>query len=84
MQHAGVVVLGSSAGGKGALVAVLASELVAKGLSAGQLLVGAAREVGGGGSRDPALAQAGGPNGSQLGVALEVAKNEAEQALMAL
>ena len=84
MQHGGMVVVGSSAGGKGALVAVLAKELVAQGLSAGELLANAAREVGGGGSRDPELAQAGGPNGSQLAVALDVARNEAEQALIAL
>jgi len=84
MQGGGIVVVGSSAGGKGALVSVAAAELVAQGVSAGDLLVNAAREVGGGGSRDPELAQAGGPNGSRLGAALDIARSEAEQALTAL
>ena len=84
LQHGGLVVIGSSAGGKGALVAVMAKELVAQGLSAGELLAKAARELGGGGSRDPELAQAGGPNGAQLGAALEVARTEAEEALSSL
>jgi alanyl-tRNA synthetase len=84
LQHGGLVVIGSSAGGKGALVAVMAKELVAHGLSAGELLAKAARELGGGGSRDPELAQAGGPNGAQLGAALEVARTEAEEALSSL
>ena len=79
-----VVIVGSVTGGKGALVGVATKDLVAKGLSAGELIVGAAREVGGGGSRDPELAQAGGPNGARLGVAIDVARADVEQALSSL
>ncbi|MEE8407428.1 MAG: alanine--tRNA ligase [Acidimicrobiia bacterium] len=79
-----VVVVGSAAGGKGALVAVVSKDLIVKGISAADLIGDAARELGGGGSRDPELAQAGGPNGSQLGVALDKARTEASRALAAL
>ena len=79
----GLVVLGSSAGGKGALIAVATKDLVEKGVSAGELLAPAAREVGGGGSRDPELAQAGGPDGDRLKAALDIARADAEKALSA-
>jgi len=79
-----VVVVGSAAGTKGTLVAVVSKDLIAKGISAADLIGDAARELGGGGSRDPELAQAGGPNGSQLGVALEKARTEASRALAEL
>jgi alanyl-tRNA synthetase len=79
-----VVVVGSAAGTKGTLVAVVSKDLIAKGVSAADLIGDAARELGGGGSRDPELAQAGGPNGSQLGVALEKARTEASRALAEL
>ena len=80
----GAVIVGSSVGAKGALVAVVSKDLMDKGVSAAELIGSAARELGGGGSRDPELAQAGGPNGGQLGVALEKARTEAERALAAL
>ena len=76
-----LVVLGSSDGGKGSLVAVASKDLVARGLSAGELLANAANQLGGGGSRDPELAQAGGPKGSGLPGALEVAREDSGQAL---
>ena len=79
-----VVVVGSASGGKGALVGVTTKDLVEKGLSVGELIVSAAREVGGGGSRDPELAQAGGPNGARLEAALEIARADIEQALSTL
>jgi alanyl-tRNA synthetase len=79
-----VVVVGSATGTKGALVSVISKDLIAKGISAADLIGDAARELGGGGSRDPELAQAGGPNGSQLGVALDKARTEASRALAAL
>jgi alanyl-tRNA synthetase len=78
------VVVGSSDGGKGNLVAVASKELVERGVSAGELIGGAARMLGGGGSRDPELAQAGGPNGQELSAALETAREESSQALAAL
>ncbi|HEU4318829.1 MAG TPA: alanine--tRNA ligase [Acidimicrobiia bacterium] len=76
-----LVVLGSAAEGKGALIGVLSRDLVERGLSAGEIVGVAARELGGGGSRDPELAQAGGPNGAGLEAALEAARTEAGRAL---
>ena len=84
LAGSGVVIVGSDAGTKGALVAVVSKDLMGKGISAAELIGDAARELGGGGSRDPELAQAGGPNGGRLGVALEKARTEAERALAAL
>jgi alanyl-tRNA synthetase len=76
-----MVVVGSAAGGKGALIGLLSKDLVEAGLSAAELIAEAARSLGGGGSRDPELAQAGGPHGEVLTQALEVARTQAEQAL---
>ena len=77
----GVVILGTSAGGKGALVAAVGKQLAGAGVSAGELLIEAAKVLGGGGSRDPELAQAGGPQGDRLEEALEVARQTASRAL---
>lgn len=77
----GVVILGSAAGGKGALVGTVTRDLVELGLSAADLISGPARKLGGGGSRDPELAQAGGPRGDELGGAIELAREEAGRAL---
>ncbi len=79
-----LVILGSDQGGKGAIVGLLSKDLVDKGLSAGSLISGAARKLGGGGSPDPELSQAGGPEGSQLAGALDTAREEAGRALSAL
>jgi alanyl-tRNA synthetase len=79
-----LVIVGSSEGGKGTLVAVASKDLVEKGLSAGELISKAALQLGGGGSRDPELAQAGGPKGSELAKALDIAREEASRALTAL
>jgi len=79
-----LVVVGSSHLGKGALVGLLTPDLVERGLSAGELIADAARELGGGGSRDPELAQAGGPNGSGLEQALERARESLGRALSGL
>jgi alanyl-tRNA synthetase len=79
-----LVVLGSNEDGKGALVATLSRDLVDRGVSAGELIAGAARLLGGGGSRDPEMAQAGGPEGDKLQDALEEARNEAGRALSGL
>ncbi|MDJ0663685.1 MAG: alanine--tRNA ligase [Acidimicrobiia bacterium] len=77
----GIGVLGSNAGGKAALLAFVTADLVAEGVSAGEITGAAARVVGGGGSRDPELAQAGGPNGDEIEAALEVARDTARSAL---
>ncbi|HZD24412.1 MAG TPA: alanine--tRNA ligase [Acidimicrobiia bacterium] len=79
-----VVIVGSASNGKGALVGVLTPDLVERGISAGELLAPAAAQLGGGGSRDPELAQAGGPNGDVLEAALETARNESGRALATL
>jgi alanyl-tRNA synthetase len=77
----GVVVLGSRREGKGSLVATLTKDLVAVGLSAADLVAGGARLLGGGGSRDPELAQAGGPQGEHLADALATIRETAERRL---
>ena len=65
-----VVVLGSNSGGKGALLGVVTSDLVGRGLSAADFVLTGAKLLGGGGSRDPELSQAGGPNGERIAEAL--------------
>jgi alanyl-tRNA synthetase len=77
----GVVVLGCSHAGKGALIGAVTSGLVTAGLSAADLILPAARVLGGGGSRDPELAQAGGPQGDRLQEALDAAREAAARAL---
>ncbi len=79
-----VVVVGSDHGSKGALVAVVSKDLVAAGVSAADIIAGGARELGGGGSRDPELAQAGGPEGHNLESALETVRVEVEARLHSL
>ncbi len=77
----GIVLVGSSAGGKGALTGLVTKDLVGKGVSAADIVAAGAVHLGGGGSRDPELAQAGGPNGHQLGEALDAARDRAERSL---
>ncbi len=77
----GVAVVGSERDGKAALVGVVTGDLVASGVSAAEIVGPAARLVGGGGSRDPELAQAGGPEGGRLGDALDQAEQLATAAL---
>jgi alanyl-tRNA synthetase len=81
LQSPSVVILGSAEGGKGALVAAVSKDLVEKGISAGELLSNPSAELGGGGSRDPELAQAGGPQGNRLAAALDSAREESGRAL---
>ncbi len=80
----GVVVLGSERDGKGSLVATVSKDLVAAGISAADLAAFGARLLGGGGSKDPELAQAGGPHGDQLQAALDAVKSEAGRRLAGL
>jgi alanyl-tRNA synthetase len=77
----GVVVLGSTNAGKGALVAAVSKDLAGIAVSAADVIGGAAKELGGGGSRDPELAQAGGPHGDRLALAVERARERVEQVL---
>ncbi len=83
-MSSGIVVVGSINDGKGALVAAVSADLVAKGLSAAELISPAARLLGGGGSRDPELAQAGGPNGAALPDALDLVRQSAGSSLREL
>ncbi|HKZ21093.1 MAG TPA: alanine--tRNA ligase [Acidimicrobiia bacterium] len=76
-----VVILGSSTDGKGSLVGAVSAGLVSGGVSAADLVGVGARLLGGGGSRDPALAQAGGPHGERLGEALDQVHEAAATAL---
>ncbi|HEX6300232.1 MAG TPA: alanine--tRNA ligase [Acidimicrobiia bacterium] len=84
IQGSSLVILGSSDGGKGSLVAVASKDLVKRGISAGELIRGPAQKLGGGGSGDPELAQAGGPNGSELATALDTAREDSGRALAEL
>jgi alanyl-tRNA synthetase len=77
----GVVVLGTERDGKAGLVVAVSTDLVERGVSAAAVAGPAARLVGGGGSRDPELCQAGGPHGDRLGDALAEARNLAQAAL---
>jgi alanyl-tRNA synthetase len=79
-----VVVVGSIVAGKGSLVTVVTKDLVAAGVSAAEIISDAAIELGGGGSRDPELAQAGGPHGDRLDDGLERARDNAERLLGSL
>jgi alanyl-tRNA synthetase len=80
----GIGVLGSNHAGKAALLTFATSDLVKVGVSAGAITAVAARVVGGGGSRDPELSQAGGPRGSEVPAALEAARDAARAALQAV
>jgi alanyl-tRNA synthetase len=81
--RSGAVVLGSRHNGKGALVAAVTADLMDRGVSAADLASAGAGLLGGGGSRDPELSQAGGPHGEKLTEALEAARDAAGRALVA-
>jgi len=78
----GIGVLGSTVDGKGVLIGFVSPNLVAEGVSAGTIIEPAARVLGGGGSRDPQLAQAGGPRGDEIDAALAAAASGAREALV--
>jgi alanyl-tRNA synthetase len=77
---AGAVFLGASPGGKGALIGAVSKELVDR-IQAGSVVAEGARVMGGGGSRDPELAQAGGPDGSKAEAAIDAIREAARQVL---
>jgi alanyl-tRNA synthetase len=72
----GVVVLGSEVDGKAALVAVVTKDVVDAGVTARDLLMPAAKLVGGGAGGKGDLATAGGRDPSKLGEALAAAEAE--------
>lgn len=77
------VVLASSegSGGKVSFVAALSPSVVQKGLQAGKLVGAVAKVCGGGGGGKPALAQAGGKDGTKLPEALQLARTMVAEAL---
>jgi alanyl-tRNA synthetase len=77
----GVAVVGAARDGKGSLVTVVSADLVPTGISAAVIAAAGAAVLGGGASRDPELAQAGGPAGDRLGDALDAARRTALEAL---
>jgi alanyl-tRNA synthetase len=79
----GIGVLGSVTDGKAALVVFVTEDLVSAGISAGDIAAGAAKALGGGGSRDPKLAQAGGPNADGMDEAVDLGRAGARDALTA-
>ncbi|MDH3606653.1 MAG: alanine--tRNA ligase, partial [Acidimicrobiia bacterium] len=79
-----VVVLGAENGGKAQLVVVVSPDLVKLGISAKTVIAGPAARVGGGGGGDDEVAQAGGPKGTELAEALELAGTEIRALLAAL
>jgi alanyl-tRNA synthetase len=77
----GVVVLGSEAQGKAAMVALLTSDLAASGAAARDVLARAAKAVGGGAGGKGDLASAGGRDPSRLDEALGIARADARSVL---
>ncbi|NMA92885.1 MAG: alanine--tRNA ligase [Firmicutes bacterium] len=67
----GVVVLGAVEGGKVLLTGAVTPDLVKQGISAKEIIVAVARQVGGGGGGRPDLARAGGKNPAALPAALK-------------
>jgi alanyl-tRNA synthetase len=74
-------VLGATAEGKAALVAVLSAAAIARGLSAADVVREAAAIVGGGGGGQPDAAQAGGRDPGRLDEALATARAALGRAL---
>jgi alanyl-tRNA synthetase len=76
-----VIVLGTTAEGRVALVAAVAQPVVDRGVRAGDLVKQAAQVVGGGGGGRPTMAQAGGKDPSKLPEALKAALEAVQSAL---
>jgi alanyl-tRNA synthetase len=76
-----VVVLGSEAQGKAAMVALLTADLAGSGAAARDVLARAAKAVGGGAGGKGDLASAGGRDPGQLDEALRIARADAVEVL---
>ncbi|MGI9643043.1 MAG: DHHA1 domain-containing protein, partial [Acidimicrobiia bacterium] len=79
----GVGVFASVTDGKASIIAFVTQDLVDTGISAGDIAGAGATILGGGGSRDPKLSQAGGPNADAIDEALTAARGVAHEALSA-
>jgi alanyl-tRNA synthetase len=77
----GIGTFGSVTDGKAAAIVFVTEDLVAKGVSAGAIVGAGAKALGGGGSKDPMLAQAGGPNTDAIGEAVDLMRSAASEAL---
>jgi alanyl-tRNA synthetase len=67
----GIIAIGGEKDGRAVILVAATKDLVAKGISAGNLVREMAKEVGGKGGGKPDMAQAGGPDADKLPVALE-------------
>ncbi|HKH16530.1 MAG TPA: alanine--tRNA ligase [Solirubrobacteraceae bacterium] len=81
LGESAVVVLGSAAGGRVALLVTATPAAVERGVKAGAIVKAAAQVVGGGGGGRDTMAQAGGREPDKLPAALETARAEIERAL---
>jgi alanyl-tRNA synthetase len=79
-----VIVLGTAGEGRANLVGAVTSDLIARGLSARDVLAPGAELLGGGAGGKPDLSISGGPSADHLGAALEAAADEARRLLGAL
>jgi alanyl-tRNA synthetase len=79
----GAVVLGGASDGRVALVASFTGGAVERGLSAAEIISGAAEVIGGGGGGRDDVAQAGGRDAERLDEALAAAREAIERALAA-
>ena len=80
-QPSAVIALASAIEGKPALIAAVSADLIARGLSAGELIKQLAAVIGGGGGGRPDLAQAGGKDASKLNEALTLVRGYIEDHL---
>ncbi|MCP3101068.1 alanine--tRNA ligase [Myxococcus sp. K15C18031901] len=69
--RSGVVAIGGEKDGRAIILVAATKDVVAKGISAGDLVREMAKEVGGKGGGKPDMAQAGGPDATKLSAALE-------------
>ncbi|MCK8497053.1 MULTISPECIES: alanine--tRNA ligase [Myxococcus] len=69
--QSGVVAIGGEKDGRAIILVAVTKDVVAKGISAGELVREMAKEVGGKGGGKPDMAQAGGPDSAKLPAALD-------------
>jgi alanyl-tRNA synthetase len=79
-----VIVLGTSGEGRANLVGAVTNDLIARGLSARDVLAPGAALLGGGAGGKPDLSISGGPSAEHLGAALQAVTEEARKLLGAL
>ena len=80
-MQSGVIVLGTAASGKPALLAMVTPDLVKSGLHAGKLIKQVAAIIGGGGGGRPDVAEAGGKDASKLDEAINAVPKMVNEAL---